>query len=49
MKVWLTGGTGFVGSNIVHVALERGRRGDDNRSQLSAAVGDGLRHRSRWT
>ncbi|MGQ0849090.1 MAG: sugar nucleotide-binding protein [Actinomycetota bacterium] len=26
MKVWLTGGTGFVGSNIVHVALERGCR-----------------------
>ncbi len=24
MRVWLTGGTGFVGSNIVHVALERG-------------------------
>ena len=23
-RVWLTGGTGFVGSNIVHVALERG-------------------------
>ena len=24
MRVWLTGGTGFVGSNIVHVAVERG-------------------------
>ena len=24
MRVWLTGGTGFVGSNIVHVAMERG-------------------------
>ena len=24
MRIWLTGGTGFVGSNIVHVALERG-------------------------
>lgn len=24
MRVWLTGGTGFVGSNIVHVALGRG-------------------------
>ena len=24
MKVWLTGGTGFVGSNIVHLALNRG-------------------------
>ncbi|MGH2400984.1 MAG: NAD-dependent epimerase/dehydratase family protein, partial [bacterium] len=24
MRVWLTGGTGFVGSNIVHVALARG-------------------------
>jgi dTDP-4-dehydrorhamnose reductase len=24
MRVWLTGGTGFVGSNIVHVALQRG-------------------------
>lgn len=24
MKVWLTGGTGFVGSNIVHVAVEHG-------------------------
>lgn len=24
MKVWLTGGTGFVGSNIVHSALARG-------------------------
>jgi dTDP-4-dehydrorhamnose reductase len=24
VRVWLTGGTGFVGSNIVHVAVERG-------------------------
>lgn len=24
MRVWITGGTGFVGSNIVHVAVERG-------------------------
>jgi dTDP-4-dehydrorhamnose reductase len=24
VKVWLTGGTGFVGSNIVHVAINRG-------------------------
>lgn len=24
MRVWLTGGTGFVGSNIVYVALQRG-------------------------
>ena len=24
MRVWLTGGTGFVGSNIVHIAVERG-------------------------
>jgi dTDP-4-dehydrorhamnose reductase len=24
VRVWLTGGTGFVGSNIVHVALQRG-------------------------
>ena len=24
MRLWLTGGTGFVGSNIVHVALARG-------------------------
>ena len=24
MKVWITGGTGFVGSNVVHVALEQG-------------------------
>lgn len=26
MRVWLTGGTGFVGSNIVHAAVQRGER-----------------------
>ena len=44
MRVWLTGGTGFIGSNIVHSAIERG---DDVLTTVhSSAPPDDARYRT---